>query len=101
MYDVEIKLEVGVLNFEPASSLNPDEQIVDLKGRFEDEIDASKLIITESGVSVESGLVLTGKNEIEIVPGGFPLTLALRGIEFHSPAFEPEYPWERYQRLAF
>ena len=100
MYDVAPRLEVGILNFELASGLIPDEQVVDLNGRFDDEVDASKLIIAESGVTAESGLVLAGKDEIEIVAGGFPLTLALRGIEFDSPAFEPEYPWEKYQRSA-
>jgi hypothetical protein len=101
MYDVGKGLEVGVLNFEPATSMMLDEQVVDLNGRFDGEVDASKLIITESGAAIESGLVLAGKDEIEIAAGAFPLTLALRGIEFALPAFEPEYAWERYKRSAF
>jgi hypothetical protein len=97
MFDVAPKLEVGVLNFETVVSPAPGEQFVDLNSRFRDDLKVSKLCITESGISAESGIVIKGKDEIAIVAGGFPLTLALRGVEFDSPASAPEYPWEEYQ----
>jgi hypothetical protein len=101
MHDVAPKLEVGVLNFELVSCPSTGEQFVDLAGRFDGEITAWKLCIIESGVIAESGMVLAGNGEIAIVAGGFPLTLVLRGVEFESPTFEPEYPWEEYQRSEF
>jgi hypothetical protein len=98
MHDIEPKLEVGVLYFELVSVPDPTEQIVDTSDIFDDEVKAWKLTITDSGATAETGIVLACKREITIVPDGFPLTLALQGIEFDSPAFEPEYPWDRYQR---
>lgn len=100
MHEIEPRLEVGVLNFELVHSSDSDEQFVDLEGRFNREIKVSKLSITEAEVTLDSGIVLTCLDEIFIVPGGFPLTLALKGIEFDSPAREPEYPWDKYERSA-
>jgi hypothetical protein len=99
MHDIVPKLEVGVLNFELVSTPNPGDQIMDISGRFNDGVKAWKLTVTDSGATAESGVVIGCEEEIAVVAGGFPLTLALRGIEFDSPAFEPEYPWDRYQRL--
>jgi hypothetical protein len=100
MYDVLPRLEVGVLKFEIVSDITSGEQIVDLKGKFQGKLKVSKLSITESDVTVESGVVFTCKDEIAIVAGAFPLTLALQGLEFDYPGFDPEYPWDCYQRLV-
>jgi hypothetical protein len=99
MHDVLPRLEVGVLNFELTSSPIPGEQAVDLKDRFMGALTMSKPIITESEVNADSGIVLTGKDEIAIVAGAFPFTLAVKGVEFDSLACDPEYPWDEYQRM--
>jgi len=100
MHDVLPKLQVGVLNFELLSSPPTGEETLNLDDRFSGELSILKLTISESGVIADSGIVLKGKDEIAIVAGGFPLTLALRGIEFDSPASDPEYPWDDYERSA-
>lgn len=98
MHDVVSRLEVGVLNFEVVERTDFNEQSLNLHGKFSDGIRASKLSITESGVTLECGIVLTGVDQIFIAPGAFPMTLALKGIEFDSPARDPEYPWDEYER---
>lgn len=101
MHDILPRLEVGVLTFEPASCSTLGEQTLDLKGRFDCELKAWKLVVVECETIAESGIVLEGRDEIEIAAGAFPLTLAVRGVEFESPASEPEYPWHDYQRSDF
>ena len=85
MHDIVPKLEVGVLNFEHVSTPNPGDQIMDISGRFDHGVKAWKLTVTDSGTTAESGVVIACKGEIAVIAGGFPLTLALRGIEFDIP----------------
>jgi hypothetical protein len=98
MHDVAPRMEVGVLEFEVVSMADHGEQFVDLGSRFRSGLNAAKLSVIESGVVAESGVVISGENEIAIVAGAFPLTLAIRGIAFESLASDPEYPWDDYER---
>jgi hypothetical protein len=101
MHDVAEKIEVGVLNFERASAPGPNETIVDVAPAFQGEIAVSKLVIFESGTSAESGVVLRASNgeEIVIVAGAFPCTIAVFGVGPMPHIFEPEYELDRYTRV--
>ncbi len=102
MHDVAVKVEVGVLNFEQVSTPRPNETIVDVEA-FQDEIAISKLLITESGAVAESGVVLKARNgdEIVIVAGAYPYSLAVLGVVSMPHIFEPEYPIDLYTRASF
>jgi hypothetical protein len=82
MYDVAVKVKVGVLNFEQVSVPRPDETIVDVAS-FQNGIGVSKLLIHESGTSAESSVILKARNgdEIVIVAGAYPYySLAVLGV---------------------
>lgn len=100
MHDVAVKVEVGVLNFEPVSIPRPHEAIVDVVS-FQDEIVVSKLVIHESGTSAESGVMLRARNgdEIVIVARAYPYSLAVLGVVSMPHIFEPEYPIDLYTRV--
>jgi hypothetical protein len=100
MHDVAERREVGVLNFELVSTPRPNETIADVASAFQGEIVVSKLIIHESGTSAESGVILQASNddEIVIVAGAYPYSLAVRGVLSAPYIFDPEYPIERYTR---
>jgi hypothetical protein len=101
MHDVTEMIEVGVLNFEQASSHRPDERIVDVASVFHNEIVVSKLIVHESGTSAESGLIFKASNgdEIVIVAGVCPYSLAVLGVPPMPHIFEPEYKIGHYLRV--
>lgn len=101
MHDVADRTEVGVLNFEQVSSHRPDERIADVASAFQSEIAVSKLIIHESGTSAESGLILKARNgdEIVIVAGAYPYSLAVLGLPPMPHIFEPEYEIGHYTRV--
>src|SRR5258708_7393986 len=101
MHDVAERREVGVLNFELVSTPRPGETITDVGPAFQGEIVVSKLIIHESGTSAESGAILKAGNgnEIVIVAGAYPYSLAVRGVLPTLNIFHPEYPIDRYLRV--
>jgi hypothetical protein len=100
MCNVEEKIEVGVLIFSRVAWPPTHEQIVDVDSAFNSSNHVSKLVIEESGASIESGLIFNaGGKEIIIVAGAFPLTLAVNGILTPSHVFEPEYSMDRYTRV--
>jgi hypothetical protein len=101
MHDVAERREVGVLNFEQVSAPRPDETIADVAPAFQDKIVPCKLIIHESGTSAESGVVLKASNgdEIIIVAGVYPYSLAVSGVSSMPDIFKPEYPIDRYTRV--
>jgi hypothetical protein len=101
MRDVAERMEVGVLNFEQVSSHRPDERIADVASAFHSEIAVSKLIVHESGTSAESGLILKASNgdEIVIVAGAYPYSLAVHGVPPMPHIFEPEYQIGHYMRV--
>jgi hypothetical protein len=73
--------------------------VVDVAASFECEIEVSKLVIQESGTSGESGVILKGGgNEIVIVAGAYPYSIAVSGVLSVPHIFEPEYPIDRYTR---
>jgi hypothetical protein len=100
MQDVAERTEVGVLNFEEVSAVRRDETVADLASAFQGEIAVSKLVIHESGANVESGVIFKAKNdEIVIVAGVYPYSLAVRGVLSMPHIFEPEYPIDDYMRV--
>ena len=103
MHDVAERREVGVLNFEQVSAPQPGEMIADVASAFQGEIAVSKLIIHESGTSAESGVILKASNgdEIVIVAGVHPYSLAVLGVLSIPDIFHPEYSIDRYTRAPF
>jgi hypothetical protein len=101
MHDVAERIEVGVLNFEQVSAPQPDETIADVASAFQGEIAVSKLIIHESGTTAESGVILKAGNgeEIVIVAGVYPYSLAVLGVASMPHIFHPEYKIDRYIRV--
>ena len=61
----------------------------------------TKLIIHESGTSAESGLILKASNgdELVIVAGAYPYSLAVLGVPPIPYIFEPEYEIGHYTRV--
>lgn len=98
MHDVAERREVGVLNFEEVLAPRPDETIGDVASAFQGEIVASKLVIHESGAIAESGVILKASSgdEIVIVAGVYPYSLAIRGALSALNIFHPEYPIDAY-----
>jgi len=61
-----------------------------------------RLILDEEGTRAECGLALQANNgdQITIVPGAFPYSLAVLGVFESTPhIFEPEYELDRYTRV--
>jgi hypothetical protein len=102
MHDVAERREVGVLNFQRVPTPRPNETIVEAAAAFRGEIVVSKLIIVESGTSAESGVILKAStgDEIVIVAGVAPYSLAVRVAPSPPDLFNPEYPIDRYSRVA-
>jgi hypothetical protein len=101
MHDVAERREVGVLNFERVSAPQPDETIADVASAFQSEIAVSKLIIHESGTTAESGVIFKANNgeEIVVVAGVYPYSLAVLGVVSMPHIFHPEYKLDRYTRV--
>jgi hypothetical protein len=101
MHDVAERMEVGVLSFERISAIRPGETIADVASAFQGEIVVYKLIIDESGATAESGVILKAANgdEIVIVAGAYPFSLAVLGVLSMPHIFEPEYPIDLYRRV--
>lgn len=106
MHDVAERMEVGVLNFEKAStSAQRDltEETIDLDPAFQHLLSISKLIIEEAGTEAESGVVIKAKSGefLLFVASGAPCFLEIQGVELKSVHGGPEYPIECYRREAF
>jgi hypothetical protein len=101
MHDVAEQREIGVMNFEVVFAPRPDETIVDTSSPFQAEIVVSKLIIEESGTRAESGVILRAQSgdEIVIVAGAYPYSLAVLGLLSIPHVFEPEYSISDYARV--
>jgi hypothetical protein len=101
MHDVDDRKEVGVLQFRHVFAPQPDETTVNVPPAFESDIILHKLVILESGIKAESGVVLTtvAGNEIVVVAGAYPYSLAVHGLSSLPHVFEPEYPLNQYLRL--
>jgi hypothetical protein len=98
MCEIAERCEVGVLEFTKVFASPSDEIEVSLPRSFRGPLNVKKMIVTERGVLAESGVTLEDMRteEIVIVAGAYPHTLAVR-VPLTVPAFEPEYPLDRYQ----
>lgn len=98
MYDINERTEVGTLVFEAAEFLSPEEVVVQEIEMFSNVMELRKLIIMESGVSIESGLVLefSGQKTVTIVAGVSPYSIAVSGVIDTPHIFEPAYHIEDY-----
>jgi hypothetical protein len=101
MRQIAERMEIGVLCFEHLESPSGSEVMLPIAPEFDQQVDAFKLVVHESGVTSESGILLRVRNgsEIAIVAGAFPLTIAVKGVVEQPHIFEPEYPIEDYERL--
>jgi len=100
MHDLTERTEVGVLNFSFNSEPPTEGKAVCVASMFQRHINPSKLVIEESGTIAESGVVLEAANDqIVIVAGAFPFTLAVSGLFAGPNVFRPEYPMEQYARV--
>ncbi len=101
MHDVAERKEVGVLQFRSVSSPKDSETVVDVPSAFNGPLRAFKLVIKESGVIAESGIVLKGSDgsQIVVVPAAFPHLLAIQGLLPASYSFDPEYPLDQYSQI--
>jgi hypothetical protein len=101
MRDVAERREVGLLRFEYVSRPKDSETVVEIPSAFNGPITVFKLVIHESGTSVESGVVLKASDgsEIVVVAGAFPYFLALAGVLPAPYTFDPEYPLDQYSRI--
>jgi hypothetical protein len=98
MREIAERYEVGVLEFTKVFA-NPNDEIeINLPRSFRGHLKVKKMIVTERGVLAESGVTLEDirTKEIVIVAGAYPHTLAV-SVPPIIPAFEPEYPLDRYQ----
>lgn len=101
MHQIAERMEIGVLCFEYMKSPSGSEVMLPIAPEFDQQLDAFKLVVSESGVKAESGILLRAVNgsEIAIVAGGFPLTIAVKGMVEQPHIFEPEYPMEDFERF--
>lgn len=100
MHDLAEKCEVGALTFELVSKLGSNEKVFELDASFRGQITASRLLIEESGATIESGVILESGmgSEIVIVAGAYPYSLTVLGRDLGYMSFDPEYPLDLYQR---
>jgi len=75
-----------------------DEKIIKLPDSFNHQNSITKLLIIESGVKAESGIIIkeTGGLEIIVVAGVMPYSIAINGIGNGLRMFEPEYQIKDY-----
>jgi hypothetical protein len=105
MRDIAERCEAGVLEFSTVRTDSLSEMRVSLPESFRGRLKIKKMTIVEGGMVAESGVLLEGPNteEIVVVAGAYPHTLAVNVPASvaapNLPAFEPEYPMERYQRV--
>src|SRR3954463_15510225 len=97
MHDIAERLEVGALEFSRITETVSETSEFDLSDEFGIGLNASKLVLSIDGATIESGVVLQGTrgNEILLVAGVSPYTIAIRAPFFTEP-FEPAYPLSEY-----
>jgi hypothetical protein len=76
--------------------------MIEASSVFRENLSVSKLVIRESGTESESGIILQANSgeEIVIVAGVTPYSIAVRGLTWPDYTFEPEYPLEQYARIS-
>lgn len=100
-HEIAQRMEIGVLRFTHLDSPSGSEMMLPINPEFNQQIDAFRLVVHESGVKAESGIVLRAKNgsEITIAAAAFPFMIAVDGVVQRPHIFEPEYPMEDFERL--
>jgi hypothetical protein len=100
MHTIAERSEIGVLAFALVDAAPQDELCVKLDQSFQSRLKVSKLVISDLGVTAESGVVFEAADGVKIVvmAAVFPHTLAVDGI---LTLFDPEYPLERYKEVDF
>lgn len=99
VYDVSDRLEVGVLKFSRVKHPQLEEKKYSLQNLFAKGSKIQKLIIHESGCTLESGLMIEASNgdNIVIVPNAMPFSVAISSSIVKFDYFEPEYPLKDYR----
>jgi hypothetical protein len=99
--EIAERMEVGVLCFTHLESSSGGETMFSIDPEFNRQVDAFKLVVHESGVRAESGILLKAKSgsEITITAAAFPFMIAVIGVVERPHIFEPEYPMEDFERL--
>ena len=90
-----------MLRFSHFISPSGSEAMLPIAAEFNQQVDAFKLVVHESGVTAESGILLRARNgsEITIVAAAFPFMIAINGVVQRPHIFEPEYPMEDFERV--
>ena len=98
MHDLTAGIEVGILKVEFVVQPLPDEVSADLPWSFRNGGSISKLLIEQSGIRAESGVLLrSGEgDEIVILPAAFPHRLYVEGVDKAPQQVTPEYSLSRY-----
>lgn len=101
VHEIAERMEIGVLCFSHLKSLSGTEVMLPVAPEFNQQFDAFKLIVNESGVRAESGLLLRARNgsEITIAAAAFPFMIAIKGVVERPHIFEPEYPMEDFEPI--
>ena len=96
-------LEVGSLYFERAIVKDQRDEFYKLPDSFSTGTIIQKLIVTESGKRIESGIRITAPDEAQIllVPNAMPLSISMRCTEINLSHFEPEYSIDEYSVEVF
>jgi len=100
-HEIAERMEIGVLRFTRFESPSGSEVMLPIDPGFNQQVDAFRLVVHESGVKAESGILLRAKSgsEITIAAAAFPFMIAVNGVVQRPHIFEPEYPMEDFERL--
>jgi hypothetical protein len=105
MHDIGVRKEIGVLEFDdaPVEPVECVDQLVLPASFLKGNLGASKLVATDNGITAESGLALRtdSGNEVIVVAGDYPFTLAVLVDGSCIDQFQPEYPMQSYRELPF
>jgi hypothetical protein len=98
MHGLANRIEVGILEVEMVVQPSPDEPSVDLPWSFRNGGTISKLLIEQSEIRAESGVLLrSGEgDEVLIVAAAFPHHLYVSGVSTPPQEVTPEYSLSRY-----
>ena len=101
MHDVAERREVGILQFGRVYEIEPQESVIEVPAAFSEHLSVKKLVIRESGVDCESGVVFLAHSgeEIIILAGVAIYSLAVHGVTWPGYTFQPEYSLEQYSRI--
>jgi hypothetical protein len=101
MHDVAERREVGILQFGRVHQIKPQESVLEAPAAFRQHLSVKKLVIRESEVDCESGVVFQAHSgeEMIILAGVAIHSLAVHGVTYSGYTFQPEYSLEQYSRI--